>query len=73
MVDYERNWCHFCFKGICGPKVNNWGKRFILFLTIFFIGEELLSLFTLLNTCLSSQICSEMLLRVGNTFQFFMK
>ena len=28
MVDYGKKWCHFCFKVICGPKVNNWGTVF---------------------------------------------
>ena len=44
MVDQERNLCHFHFKVICGPKVN----------ILLFIGEEWLSLLTLLKTGLSS-------------------
>ena len=58
MVDHERKWCHFNFKG-----------TEILFLTVLFIREEWLSLFTLLNADLSRQFCSEMLLKIGeNTF-----
>lgn len=49
---------------ICGPKANNWRKCLIL-LTVIFIGEEILSLFTLLNTGLSRQLCSEILLKTG--------
>ena len=44
MVDQERNWCHFNLKVICGPKAN----------ILLFIGEEWLSLLTLLKTGLSS-------------------
>ena len=69
MFHYGRKWCHFCFSGIYGPKANNLGKCMILFVTVLFIGEEQLSLFTLLNTYLSKQFCFEILLKVGeNTF-----
>ena len=61
IVDYGRKWCHFSFKGICGPKANNWGKCLILFVTALLIVEEWLSLFTLSNTGLSRQFYSEML------------
>ena len=59
MFDYERNWCHICFKGIFGINTNYLGKCLILLATLLFIGEEQFSLFTLLNTGLSRQFCSE--------------
>ena len=49
MIDQERKKCHFCFKDICGPKANNWGMCLILFVTVLFIGEEWLTLLTLLK------------------------
>ena len=70
MVNYGINWCHFCFKSICGPKANNSRKCLILLATVLLIREYRLSLFTLLNTGLSRQICFEMLMKLGdNTFQ----
>lgn len=29
VFDYGINWNHFCFKGICEPKANNWVFDFI--------------------------------------------
>ena len=63
MVDYGGKWCHSSFKGICGPKANNWGRRLSFFVTALFIGEEWLSLFTLINPGLSRQFWFEMLLK----------
>ena len=70
MIDYYgRQSCHFCFKGIYGPKANNCRKCLILFVTAVVSRENWLSLITLLNTDLSRQFCSGMLLKVGeNTF-----
>ena len=64
MVCYERNWCYFSFKGIFWSRVNNWGKCLNLF-AVLFIGEEWLSLFTLLNSEWSMQLYSKMLMKVG--------
>ena len=66
-----KNRCHFCFKAICRPKTNHWGKCFILLFTVLFIEEEWLSPLTLLKTSLLRQFCSENLLHIGrkNTFQ----
>ena len=62
-------WFYFSFKDICGAKLNNWGKCLLLFLTVSFIVEECLSLFMLLNTGLSKQFCSKVLLKITeNTF-----
>ena len=70
MVNNGRKWYYFCFKGIRGPKVNNCGKCLILFVTVFLIGEGWLTLFTLLNTGLLCEFCSEMLLKIReSTFQ----
>ena len=45
IVDNGRERCYFCFKGICGPKANNFGKCLLLLVTLFFIGKEWLGLF----------------------------
>ena len=42
-----------------GNNLNNWRKYLILFVAVLFIGEEWRSLFPLLNTVLSRQICSD--------------
>ena len=69
MDNYGRKWSHFSFKGICGPKTNIWEKNLIFFVTLVFIVEEWLSQFTLLNTGLARQFCSEILLKISeNTF-----
>ena len=55
---------------ICKPKINNWGKYLILFVTVLFIEEECLSLFALLKTGLSRQFCSAKLLQIGKIHSF---
>ena len=50
-------------KANCGPKAINLGKGF-LFVTVFFIGEEWLSLLTLLKTGLSSKFFFEKLAKI---------
>ena len=47
--DLSKKQCHLCFKNICGPKANNCGNCLILLVTVSFIGEESLSLLTLLK------------------------
>ena len=70
MVDYERKWCHFSFKGVCWLNVNNWGKCLILLLQVLSIREAWLSLYTLLTSELSRQFYYEMLFKKDEkTFQ----
>ena len=62
-----RKRCHFSLKVFVGPKGTI--EESVLFVTVLFIREEWLSLFTLLNTGFSGQFRSEMLLKLGeNTF-----
>ena len=70
MIDYGRKLCYFCFKGICGPK-GIIVESLILFVTALFIGEEWLSLVTLLNTGLSRYFYSEILLKIARLFYYF--
>ena len=35
--------CHFCVKGICGPKENNRGKCLTALVPVWFIVEQLLA------------------------------
>ena len=59
-------------KGIWGPEVNNSEHCLVLFVTVLFIREECLSLFTLLKTSLSGQFCSKVLLKIyTNTLQWW--
>ena len=70
IIDRRRKSCNFCFKVICGPRVNNSGKCLILFVTVLFIGEEWLRLLTLIKTSLSRQFCYQKLLQISkDTFQ----
>ena len=49
MVDYGKKWSYFSFMGICGPNANDRGKCLISFVTVLFIVEEWLFLFTSLK------------------------
>ena len=72
MIDQKINFWLFVesFKAICWPKENNCGKCLILLMTVLFLGEECLSLHTLLKADLSRQFCLEKLLQIcKNTFQ----
>ena len=44
---------------ICGPKANNCWECLILLVAVLFIGEEWLSLLTLLKSDLLRQFCTE--------------
>ena len=70
MVDQGGKWWHFCFKTICGPVANSWGKCLILFETVLFIGEKWIIIFILLERGLLRQFCSRNSLQTGeNTLQ----
>lgn len=71
MVDQEKKWNYLIFKSIYEPNMNNWGKCLILPAAILFIGEERLSLLTLLKTVLLRLPHFEKLSKIGeNIFQW---
>ena len=67
-VDHGKKWCHFLFKSISGSKANNWGKFFILFVTVLLIGEEWLSVLNLSETGRKRQFSSKILLQIVKIF-----
>ena len=67
MFDYKRNWCHFCFKGICGINTNNLGKCLIMFATVLIIGVK--SIYVIKHRFIKAVLFLK-ILKVGeNTFQ----